>query len=103
MRVSCRCGKILNVNDNLLGRRIKCPQCSGILRVGEEPAPALEDELEPAPQWEPAPRTALAEEESELEVEAPVKKTKAPPAMLAKNKFVVKQQVKLLSSKKSYE
>src|SRR5206468_3474856 len=37
--VSCDCGKQLRVKDDLAGKKIRCPECQAVLRVG--PAPAM--------------------------------------------------------------
>ncbi len=41
--LSCPCGKNLRVQDNLAGRRVKCPVCGEILEVA--PATAQEEEI----------------------------------------------------------
>jgi phage FluMu protein Com len=33
LRVSCTCGKVLNVNEALAGKKIKCPVCATVLTV----------------------------------------------------------------------
>jgi hypothetical protein len=42
----CRCGRAIRVKDELAGRRIRCPECSEVLRV-------------------PVPEAEIAEEDSE--------------------------------------
>jgi hypothetical protein len=39
LRVSCSCGKVLKLNDELAGKQIRCPQCKAVLAV-KAPAPA---------------------------------------------------------------
>src|SRR5262245_54237271 len=38
--LSCTCGKALKLKDELAGRRVRCPACSGVLTV-----PAAEEEI----------------------------------------------------------
>ncbi len=62
LRVTCDCGKRLQVKDNLAGKRIRCPECQELLTVpaAEEPEEEELDE-EPAPKKKaPAKVTARA-------------------------------------------
>jgi hypothetical protein len=40
--VQCDCGRSLRVKDELAGRKVKCPQCDGVLLV-PQPEPAAEE------------------------------------------------------------
>src|SRR5437762_140097 len=54
--LTCDCGRRLRIKDELAGRKVRCPQCSGILLVAM-PAAApdpVEDSL-PEPEAEPHP------------------------------------------------
>jgi hypothetical protein len=48
----CSCGKTLKVNDNLAGKRVKCPVCGGVMAVPAAPA-EREPVLEPLDDDEP--------------------------------------------------
>jgi uncharacterized Zn finger protein (UPF0148 family) len=37
IQLSCSCGKRFRVRDDLLGKKVKCPSCSRVVRVEEEP------------------------------------------------------------------
>ena len=57
--VSCSCGKKLNVRDELIGKKVKCPACGGVLTVAAEvsvisAADVVEDDDAP-PARKPAP------------------------------------------------
>jgi hypothetical protein len=54
MQLTCSCGKVLTVADELAGRRAVCPGCGATLDVGA-PAPAEEKTAPPA-EGEEAPR-----------------------------------------------
>ena len=40
IRVSCQCGKALNVKDEMAGKAVKCPGCGQVIRVPGGQAPA---------------------------------------------------------------
>jgi hypothetical protein len=54
VKLSCPCGKVVRVRDELLGKKVKCPDCGKPVLV-EEPAEEEEEES-------PPPRRAKAEE-----------------------------------------
>ena len=58
--VTCSCGKKLNVRDELVGKKVKCPACGGILEVAAalvaEEVPEVE-ETPPARKPPPVPGT----------------------------------------------
>ena len=75
--LSCPCGKNLRVQDNLAGRRVKCPVCGEILEVA--PATALDEEIvfneissSPRPVQQPPPPSVAAQPESPPEPKRPV-------------------------------
>jgi hypothetical protein len=43
--LDCACGRSLRVKDELAGRKVKCPQCGGVLAVPEPPAAEEDDEV----------------------------------------------------------
>jgi hypothetical protein len=42
----CRCGRAIRVKDELAGRRIRCPECSEVLRVPVPEAEIIEEDSE---------------------------------------------------------
>jgi PEGA domain len=57
MLVTCPCGKKLKVNDNLAGKKIRCPKCEEVFvaeeeAAEEEPAPPPKSKKKPAPEPE---------------------------------------------------
>src|SRR5438552_17823146 len=69
LRIECDCGKILKVDDALVGKKVKCPGC-GELMVVKKPGAAVS--AKPLP----AARKRVADED-DGEEEAPRKKKKA--------------------------
>jgi hypothetical protein len=43
LNISCSCGKVLQVKDDLAGKRIKCPACAALLMVTGSATAALQD------------------------------------------------------------
>src|SRR5207237_4204437 len=73
INLTCECGKKLRVNEDKIGKRVKCPGCQAILTV---PAPEAEDE----PEHPRKPKKAPPPPEPEDEPEPPRKaKSKAKP------------------------
>lgn len=58
IRVSCQCGKALNVKDAMAGKAVKCPGCGNVIRV---PAAATSK-----PQSQPQPTPAVDSSMQEL-------------------------------------
>ena len=48
IRVTCRCGKILNAGDEHAGRQAKCPACGEVLTVPHPQAEAGQPQPPPA-------------------------------------------------------
>lgn len=44
LAVKCRCGKLLQVNEEFAGKRVKCPACGTILAIPTAAAPAKADD-----------------------------------------------------------
>src|SRR5690242_17188892 len=76
MRITCSCGKKLQVNDALAGKRVKCPGCGQAILAQEDgvqesakaaparpPRPTFEEEDEDSPQ----PRSRRRQEEEDDE------------------------------------
>jgi hypothetical protein len=61
--LSCDCGRDLRVKDELAGRKIRCPACSGVLAVPRpQPATDEDDEIVTVmPVESPAPRPSPAQ------------------------------------------
>lgn len=80
MRLTCQCGKKLNVGDHLAGKLIKCPACERKLRV-EPDEPEELTEPEEIDDEEERPRRRRKDDEED---EAPrrKKKRKAEPSLL---------------------
>jgi WD40 repeat protein len=55
VRITCSCGKSLRVNDDLVGKRVKCPACGERLLV-EEDLPAVPAERSDEATDKPRPR-----------------------------------------------
>ena len=53
--VTCSCGKKLNVRDELVGKKVKCPACGGILEVAAALVAEEIVEVEETPARKPAP------------------------------------------------
>ncbi|MGB7346188.1 MAG: zinc ribbon domain-containing protein, partial [Pirellulaceae bacterium] len=52
IQVKCKCGKALNVKDELAGKAVKCPGCGNVIKVGAagaKAAPARPAAAKPAP------------------------------------------------------
>jgi hypothetical protein len=71
LRISCSCGKVLKVNEDLAGKKIKCPGCATVLTVKAAAAPIASRPLKPAPRDEDDEAVASG---------PPVKKKVVPPA-----------------------
>lgn len=57
VRVSCSCGRALNLADNLRGMRVRCPECSAVLSVpAAEPADVVQPPKSPPPRHSEPPR-----------------------------------------------
>lgn len=70
--LTCTCGKKLKVNEDKIGKKVKCPGCQSILSV---PAAEAKDEPEPPAKARPKPPPP----EDDLEAEAPPKTKPKPP------------------------
>jgi uncharacterized protein YxjI len=109
IRLECNCGRRLNLDDKLLGKRIKCPECGNALRVnGQSPAakppelaaePMLEEDLEATVAVQEKPKKKPAPSGKKKPEEKPEKITAA--CLEGIGKFVIKEQGK--PSKKTYE
>jgi hypothetical protein len=73
--LSCSCGKVFTLKDELAGRRIRCPACQGVMEV---PAPE-EEMVEPVVTEEPDAG------EEELPAQKPKKKKKKKKKMTEKD------------------
>ncbi len=63
IRVKCNCGKALNIPDSAVGKTVKCPGCSKLLKVpGGGSAPSA-----PAPSPKPAAPVAAASPFNEID------------------------------------
>jgi DNA-directed RNA polymerase subunit M/transcription elongation factor TFIIS len=58
IRFSCSCGRVLNIKDELAGKKGKCPECGKVVSVPMESEP------------EPTPEEIKAQAEAEAEVQA---------------------------------
>ncbi|HYV37127.1 MAG TPA: phospholipid scramblase-related protein [Gemmataceae bacterium] len=101
IRLECACGRRLNLDDKLFGKRIKCPECGNAIRVnGKPPAPPPEDEADlVVEEHDEQPKAAASKSKA---------KTKPKPeekiggeCLEGKSKFIIKEQGK--ASKKTYE
>jgi hypothetical protein len=72
LRVSCSCGKVLKLNDELAGKKIRCPQCATVLAVKAPTSAAV--------LAKPAKRAAANDDdEAVASGPAPVRRKVAPP------------------------
>lgn len=91
MRLTCKCGKMLRVNDALAGKKVKCPQCGRVATIPtvakdaspSRPTPAPSSKVKPPSptKMRPAPPTKMGaappppalphEEEDNLLLEMP--------------------------------
>src|SRR5437870_4511409 len=58
MEITCTCGNLLRVADDLIGKRVKCPQCGEnlqMLEIAEEPAPVLVKRSQPRDDQDDSP------------------------------------------------
>ncbi|HYV39735.1 MAG TPA: hypothetical protein VE988_28865 [Gemmataceae bacterium] len=78
LRIECSCGKILKVNETLIGKKIKCPGCAAIQLVKNAPSTATAASSKAAPQAE--------------EHMAPVVKKKSPVAAAPKSPLPQKRR-----------
>ena len=70
--VSCNCGRDLNLRDELAGKTIRCPNCSGTVQV-PYPADVVED-VHAGPPPMPPPRAQKKDRDRDREIDL------APPA-----------------------
>jgi uncharacterized protein YxjI len=116
VQFACSCGKTLRVPDNLIGKKIKCPNCGTVQLVeGDACSPAAEEaEKEPLPEKETfadetgaeeaaVPSGGMAKDEVDEKEDRPREPSKEGPLLLQGNTFVVKEQGKMFSSEKTYD
>lgn len=69
LRVACSCGKVLSVNDDLAGKKIKCPECAELLVVKRPASKAVTAKASrkvPVDDEElPRPRKRIRDEDNE--------------------------------------
>src|SRR5262249_18516041 len=116
IKLSCDCGKKLQVKDDLAGKKVKCPGCGAVVpvpaAVAEAPPPAPKPKMKAPPprEEEEVPPQPQDEEEAppppeEEEAPAPkrAKKKSSASELMVTNKFVVKELSKRFSTRKRYE
>ncbi len=74
IRVSCQCGKALNVQDAMAGKAVKCPGCGNAIRVpaagAAKPQPTPAAKPQPTPAIDPSMHELFDEEGFSEEVAA---------------------------------
>jgi hypothetical protein len=82
--VACDCGKKLRVKDELAGRKVRCPECKGVVAVPAPPKSAEDEALDvlmsDSPDEPRRRREDTPEPERQIQAEAPPPAPKAPPA-----------------------
>ena len=49
MNLTCRCGRELRVSDQYAGKRVRCPECQGVIDVPEKAVEVVEEVLASSP------------------------------------------------------
>lgn len=73
IELTCSCARVLNLRDELAGKTVRCPKCSGTLKV---PLPAVEVVEEVAEG--PPPRAAAQKRRGEIDLAPPIRTPERP-------------------------